>query len=98
MLDQPDPRQSKSKTAGPALDFQTHLAKLEAAGLGAQVQSWLGEGRPLPLAAEQLRAVLGQDPLQQIAREFGLPADATLKILAEQIPNAVHQAGAGSPL
>ena len=33
MLDQPDQRGTAAKTAGPALDFQQHLAALEAAGL-----------------------------------------------------------------
>ena len=33
MLDQPDQRGASGKTKGPALDFQQHLAALEAAGL-----------------------------------------------------------------
>ena len=37
MLDQPDKRGAPAKTQGPALDFQQHLAALEAAGLVTRI-------------------------------------------------------------
>ena len=37
MLDQPDKRGAPAKTKGPALDFQQHLAALEAAGLVTRI-------------------------------------------------------------
>ena len=37
MLDQPDKRGTTGKTKGPALDFQQHLAALEAAGLVTRI-------------------------------------------------------------
>ena len=37
MLDQPDKRSAPGKTKGPALDFQQHLAALEAAGLVTRI-------------------------------------------------------------
>jgi UbiD family decarboxylase len=37
MLDQPDKRGAPGKTKGPALDFQQHLAALEAAGLVTRI-------------------------------------------------------------
>jgi UbiD family decarboxylase len=37
MLDQPDKRGSAAKSAGPALDFQQHLAALEKAGLVTRI-------------------------------------------------------------
>src|SRR4029078_7376535 len=37
MLDQPEKRGTPAKTKGPALDFQQHLAALEAAGLVTRI-------------------------------------------------------------
>ena len=37
MLDQPDKRNAAGKAKGPALDFQQHLAALEAAGLVTRI-------------------------------------------------------------
>jgi uncharacterized protein YidB (DUF937 family) len=68
------------------------IERLAAAGLGREVRSWLGSGNNLPITTEQLRSALGDEQVEQVAREFGLPVDATLKVLADQVPNAVDQA------
>jgi uncharacterized protein YidB (DUF937 family) len=78
--------------------LQGIVAKLRARGLDRPVQSWLGDGDQLPVTPEQLRAVLGHEPVEQIARELGLPVDTTLKILAEQIPIAIRRASVGGRL
>jgi uncharacterized protein YidB (DUF937 family) len=78
--------------------LQDVVARLRAAGLERPVQSWLGDVEPLPVTPEQVHAVLGHERVEQIAREFGLPVDSTLKILAEQIPNAIHRASIGGSL
>jgi len=66
--------------------------KLQQGGLNDQVQSWLGNGANLPVTVEQLRAALGNEQVQQIARELGLPIDGALKLLAEHLPTVVDQA------
>lgn len=43
------------------------VAKLEQAGLGEQVKSWIGSGQNLPITAEQLQEVLGSDTVKQLA-------------------------------
>ena len=68
------------------------VAELQAAGLEGQVRSWLGSGGNLPITTEELRAALGDEQLRQVADEFGLPIDATVKVLADQLPNAVDRA------
>ncbi|MGI8526938.1 MAG: YidB family protein [Pseudolabrys sp.] len=75
-------------------DMKGLADKLQQGGLGPQVQSWLGQGRNLPVSADQLRAALGNQQVQEIARHFNLPVDAALKLLAEHLPAAVDQ---GSP-
>jgi uncharacterized protein YidB (DUF937 family) len=71
--------------------LQGIVARLAAAGLDRQVESWLGDGRNLPITTEQLRSALDGEQVRQVALEFGLPIDAALKILADQLPGVVDQ-------
>lgn len=73
-------------------DLRGLVTKLQQAGLNDQVQSWLGNGANLPVTVDQLRAALGNEQVQQIAKELGLPIDGALKLLAEHLPTAVDQA------
>jgi uncharacterized protein YidB (DUF937 family) len=73
-------------------DMQGIVNQLQQNGLGAQVQSWLGNGSNLPVTPQQLQAALGDEHVRQIAEHFGLPVDQALKLLAEHLPAAVDQA------
>jgi uncharacterized protein YidB (DUF937 family) len=73
-------------------DLQGLVNKLQQGGLSDQVQSWLGNGANLPVTVDQLRTALGNEQVQQIARELGLPIDGALKLLAEYLPTTVDQA------
>jgi uncharacterized protein YidB (DUF937 family) len=79
-------------------DLQGIVSKLEAAGFSDQVRSWLGDGANLPISAEQLRTALGNEQVQQIARQLNLPIDDAMKFLAEHVPNAVDQASPNGSL
>jgi uncharacterized protein YidB (DUF937 family) len=68
------------------------VAKLEQAGLGEQVKSWIGSGQNLPITAEQLQQVLGSDTVRQLAAKFKIPVDELAKLLAQQLPAAVDHA------
>ena len=68
------------------------VAKLQQAGLGDQVKSWLGNGQNLPITAEQLQQVLGRDTVRQLAARFNIPIDQLSQILAQQLPKAVDHA------
>jgi len=68
------------------------VAKLEQAGLGAQVKSWIGNGQNLPITADQLRAALGSDVVKQLAARFNVPIDQLSQVLAQQLPQAVDHA------
>jgi uncharacterized protein YidB (DUF937 family) len=68
------------------------LAKLQQAGLGDQVKSWIGNGQNLPITAEQLQQVLGSDMVKQLAAKFNIPVDQLAQVLAHQLPVAVDQA------
>ena len=74
------------------------VAKLQQAGLGDQVKSWIGTGQNLPITAEQLQQVLGSDTAKQLAARFNIPLDQISKILAEQLPKAVDGASPNGTL
>ena len=68
------------------------VAKLEQAGLGEQVKSWIGNGQNLPISADQLRQVLGNDTVRQLAAKYNIPVDQLSEVLAHQLPVAVDHA------
>jgi uncharacterized protein YidB (DUF937 family) len=68
------------------------VAKLQQAGLGDQVKSWIGNGQNLPITAEQLQQVLGSDTVRQLAARYNIPVDQITQILAQQLPRAVDHA------
>src|SRR5256885_17182700 len=68
------------------------VAKLQQAGFGDQVKSWIGNGQNLPISAEQLQQVLGSDTVRQLAAKFNIPIDDLAKALAQQLPTAVDHA------
>ncbi len=45
------------------------VAKLQQAGFGDQVKSWIGNGQNLPITAEQLQQALGSDTAKQLAAD-----------------------------
>jgi uncharacterized protein YidB (DUF937 family) len=68
------------------------VAKLQQAGFGEQVKSWIGNGQNLPITADQLKQVLGSDTVKQLAARFNIPVDQITEILAQQLPAAVDRA------
>jgi uncharacterized protein YidB (DUF937 family) len=74
------------------------VAKLQQAGLGDQVKSWIGNGQNLPITAEQLQQALGSDTAKQLAARFNIPLDQLTKVLAQQLPQAVDHASPNGTL
>ena len=74
------------------------VAKLQQAGFGDQVKSWIGTGQNLPITAEQLQQVLGSDTAKQLAARFNIPLDQLSKVLAQALPRAVDGASPNGTL
>jgi uncharacterized protein YidB (DUF937 family) len=74
------------------------VAKLQQAGLGNQVNSWLGNGQNLPITADQIKQVLGSDVVRQLAAKYNIPVDQIAEVLAHQLPVAVDQASPNGKL
>jgi len=72
--------------------LNTIVAKLQQAGFGDQVKSWLGNGQNLSITADQLRQVLGNDTVRQLAAKYNIPIDQVSEVLARELPKAVDQA------
>ena len=68
------------------------VAKLQQAGLGDQVKSWIGNGQNLPITAEQLQEVLSSDTVKQLAARYNIPVDQLSQVLAHALPTAVDHA------
>jgi uncharacterized protein YidB (DUF937 family) len=74
--------------------LQTILAKLKDAGLGDQVSSWIDKNRDsLPVSPEQIRAALGEEHVQQLAKSLGIPIDDVLAALSDKLPEVAEAAG-----
>ena len=65
------------------------LAQLENAGLSERVQSWLGHGENLPVTAEELGTAFTPEQLNAWASHAGTTPDAVLRIMSDQLPDAV---------
>jgi uncharacterized protein YidB (DUF937 family) len=74
------------------------VAKLQQAGLGEQVKSWIGTGKNLPISAQQLQEALGSDVVKQLAAKFGVPVDQLSTVLAQVLPPAVDAASPNGSL
>jgi len=73
--------------------YQGVLDKLNQAGLGKEVDSWLAtNGKNLPVSSQQIEAALGDQHLQALAKSFGIPLDQVGNLLATHLPAAVDQA------
>jgi uncharacterized protein YidB (DUF937 family) len=60
-------------------------------GLGSIVSSWVGTGQNLPITADQIQAVLGNDKVQQLAAQAGITPDVAKAKLAEFLPTLVDK-------
>jgi len=60
------------------------------AGLAPILDSWIGDGPRLPIAAHDLRRVLGEERVQDLATLAGLPTAQFLLRLGRILPAAVH--------
>jgi uncharacterized protein YidB (DUF937 family) len=74
------------------------VAKLQQAGFGDLVKSWIGNGQNLPVTADQLRQVLGSDTVRQIAARYNIPIDQVTEVLAHELPLAVDKASPDAKL
>lgn len=71
--------------------LQGLVNQFQQGGLGDVVASWVGTGANLPISGEQIQAVLGNEQVQAIARQLGLPLDDAATALAGFLPRAIDK-------
>lgn len=67
------------------------VQKMNQAGLGDVVSSWVGHGTNKPVDPGQLGQVLGHDQVNQWSQQTGMSHDTILSELSKVLPHAVDQ-------
>ena len=62
-------------------NLQNIVSQFEQGGLGNVVQSWVGTGANLPISAEQLQSVLGNEQVAGIAKSLGIDTAQVANVL-----------------
>lgn len=65
------------------------VRNFQQAGLGEQVNSWIGSGQNLPVSGEQLGKVFGSEQMSQMAERMGLSTGDLGAQLSQLLPQAV---------
>jgi uncharacterized protein YidB (DUF937 family) len=68
---------------------QKLMDNAQASGLSAEAGSWVGTGVNQQVSAEQMRGVVGEDVVQQVARQAGISEDEAAGVLAQVVPQVV---------
>jgi uncharacterized protein YidB (DUF937 family) len=65
------------------------IARFQRGGLGDVIASWISTGQNLPVSADQLREVLGNDTIGALAGQTGASHGDLLGQLAQMLPQVV---------
>jgi uncharacterized protein YidB (DUF937 family) len=65
------------------------LSSFQQAGLGHIAQSWIGNGPNHPVSPQQLQTVFGDDQVQTMASQAGMPPHDFLSQLSQHLPRVV---------
>jgi len=67
------------------------LQKFAAHGLGDQAQQWVGTGPNPPITGEHVQQVFGNDTVQQVASQLGVPPTQAASGLAALLPTVIDK-------
>jgi uncharacterized protein YidB (DUF937 family) len=79
------------------------VSQFEQSGLGAHVQSWIGEGQNLPVSPDQIEQALGSPAIASIAAKFGVDPEQAKQMISQHLPGIIShltpggQVPAGAP-
>lgn len=69
--------------------LQKVLSGFQANGLAAQADSWVGTGENEPVSGADVRRVVGDDQIEQIAAKLGVSEDEAADAVAQVLPAVV---------
>jgi uncharacterized protein YidB (DUF937 family) len=67
------------------------VQQFENKGFGSTVKSWVGTGANQPISPDQVRQVLGEDLIQQLAAKTGMSVPELTQKLAQILPQTVDK-------
>jgi uncharacterized protein YidB (DUF937 family) len=65
--------------------------RFDEAGLGDVMNSWISHGPNLPVSTRDLRRILGEQRVEELATLTGMPSGDFLVHLARLLPAAIHR-------
>ena len=65
------------------------LENAHASGLSAQADSWVGTGENQPVSGQEIRGVVGDDAVKEVAQQAGISEDEAADVLAKVVPHVV---------
>ena len=67
------------------------LSKFKQGGLGHVADSWISTGQNMPVSADQLGSVLGNDTIANIAKQVGLSHGDAAGQLSQMLPQIIDK-------
>ena len=74
-----------------ASGVQGLVSAFEQNGMGHIAQSWVGNGPNHPVSPDQVQQVFGDDQVQSISNQTGVPKQDLLSQLAQMLPGMVDR-------
>jgi len=71
--------------------LQKLISQFGAKGLGDVIGSWVSTGKNLPVSGDQLKSVLGDDTVKNIASKLGMDSGALTSQLSNLLPDVVDK-------
>ena len=75
-----------------SFDISSLLGNLNNSNLQEVVSSWIGNGENLPIDADGVKELLGEEKLQEFASKLDLDTDNASNVLASSLPQLIDNA------
>lgn len=66
------------------------LGNAKTSGLSAQADSWVGTGDNQPVSGQEIKGVVGDNAVSQLAQQAGISEDEAADVLAKVVPQVVN--------
>jgi|SRR5688572_23558871 uncharacterized protein YidB (DUF937 family) len=70
--------------------LQKLLSGFQDNGMAEQADSWVSRGENKPVSGGDMKVVLGEQEVKQVAEQAGIPEDEAADVLAKVVPEVVN--------